>query len=643
MVNSLLVWAVLLGSLVPGSTQGRPLRSRSTAPKRFLDATSKQTASDATEPITVVSLIEGEANLSKLDIAITAAGLVDTLSIPAFPYTFFAPTNEAFEAADKGGFVTKLLSPAWKAHLRAFVKAHISRGKFAILASNLTDNMAISTFGTFYVPGETVKATVSENGVASLSGLSFNESTIIESDLVADNGVVHKVDKVFMPATLTRNIFETANAMNGYIDTIVTLITMADFEDTLRHDIVTIFCPSNAAFESLSSKHTGELWADPDRIKHIISNHIVDGVWAKDRLDNGLVLTTRADEQMTFSVGSGYFADHSVNGAVLEVTDVIGSNGIVHIVDAVLFPTGESDSEAPLPSEETPPCSLCKADEQVARPETIVQVPDGLVEGVTEATCSSADAALQNNPAEFPPEMCVQVREIFKNDCGCVPRDPSVGYDCSVCGSGKTISKPDAVVDLPEGVLQGFSRATCSLMNAAVVENPSLFTEQKCLDLRDLYEGDCGCISVEDVTATEAPASQPAAPVPVPLPVPPTTENTDDYSYCSICEPGKEIRKPDKVIVIPAGFIVDDVSFATCALLERGLVANPGAVDKNLCDSLRGFYSDPCRCRRIKVEEQPQPSPTAAPTKEKSYARILLSPSRAVVVVSGAIVALSLL
>ena len=555
---------------------------------------------------TIVEVVGAEENLSSMSSYISASGLVDLLSRPAFPYTLFAPTNEAFDEAD--GFVSQLQSPDWKAHLRAFVKAHIYRGPAAILAVNITDGMVIPTFGSFYMRGDDVMASVNEeNGTIALYGEAFNESVVVEADLLAGNGVVHKVDRVFIPKSLTLDIFETTSGFNGDVDTARALVTMVGLEETLRTETLTVFFPTNAAFEALSSEYTSELLDDLDRLNLTISNHIIRGVWHKDMLTEGLQLTSLAGENMTFSVGTGYFADHLVNEAILQATDLVASNGIVHIVDSILFPRNESDTAPPA---EEPSCSICVPGMVVSKPDKIVLIPDGFIDGLTEGTCDVADFALRNNPSGVLPAVCGQLQANFKEDCGCIPRNFSTGFNCSVCEPGLFLSKPDAVVDIPEGITEGFSQATCGLMNSAVMENPSLFTEETCTTLRELYRDECGCIiSLED-TPTAAPNEEAPS-----TEAPPVAEGG-----CTICEPGKEIRKPDRVVVIPAGFILEDDSFATCALLERALIANPDTVDTGLCIALRDFYKEPCKCRTIKVEE-PQPSPpTSTPTTDTSSA-----------------------
>ena len=168
-----------------------------------------------------------------------------------------------------------------------------------------------------------------------------------------------------------------------------------------------------------------------------------------------------------------------------------------------------------------------------------------------------------------------------------------------------SLSKPNATVQIPEGFVEGIKEATCSVVDSAVLNNPGQVTAELCVELRELYADDCGCMPFEGPTA--APSVR----------LPP--ERVD--GACSVCIPGKEIRKPDTVVAIPEGFISDEITFATCDLLERALLANPDEVDDELCQSVREFYKEPCRCRDKKPDEENDPEPTMAPDTSSGSSR----------------------
>ena len=537
------------------------------------------TESPTQEMNTVVSAVVREENLSSLEAAVIAAGLVTILNRPG-PYTVFGPTDEAFAVADQDGYVTKLLTPDWKVHLAALLRFHVHSGN--VLSAGITDGMEVSTI---LAQSEALVASVA-NGAVSFSSDAFEDSTVVEADLVADNGVVHKVDKVFIPKQLTMSLFATAEGFDGFSN-VIGMVVAAGLEPVLREDIVTIFAPGNNAFDNLPPEFLGEVAADPDKMSRVLRNHVVEGIWYKERLVDGLVLTSLIGESLTVKLGTGPFADLQINDAFVEIADIVASNGVAHVINILIIPPDAVPTSAPAPTPSMPTpttpvtedtCSVCTPENVLSKPGAIVQIPEGIIEGVTEGACSLVDTVVRTNPDLITAEQCEEIREMYEDDCGCIPRTPTF-FQCSVCEPGKILTKPDVIVQLPEGVIEGFDEASCAIVNSAVVNNPSLVTEEVCNDIRDLYRDDCGCVDDPN-----APGPSPTAP-------------SENGGVCTICPAGQEVTNPDTVVSVPPDFVVNGVSFATCELLGQALAANSSAVDPASCSQLQSFYSTPCGCQ----------------------------------------------
>lgn len=145
---------------------------------------------------TIVQNASKARNLTTLVAAVSAAGLVDTLS-SAGPFTVFAPTNEAF-AALPAGTVENLLKPENKATLTKILTCHVVSGKVmakAVMGMVKDDGGAhsVKTVGgctlTFKIKGKKVTVTDETGGVAVVS----------QADVVQSNGVVHVINKVLLP------------------------------------------------------------------------------------------------------------------------------------------------------------------------------------------------------------------------------------------------------------------------------------------------------------------------------------------------------------------------------------------------------------------------------------------------------------
>jgi uncharacterized surface protein with fasciclin (FAS1) repeats len=114
--------------------------------------------------------------------AVKAAGLADTLK-GAGPYTLFAPNDAAF-AKLPAGTVDALLKDIPK--LKKILTYHVVAGK--VMAADVSKLKSAAT-----VEGSDVKIDIS-------NGVKINDSKVTTADVAADNGVIHIIDTVLMPA-----------------------------------------------------------------------------------------------------------------------------------------------------------------------------------------------------------------------------------------------------------------------------------------------------------------------------------------------------------------------------------------------------------------------------------------------------------
>ena len=145
-------------------------------------ATANKANGDIVETVTGPDM----RDLTTLVTALNAAGLVDLLKAPG-PFTFFAPTNEAF-ARLPGGRLDDLLKPENKPELRAILLYHVHQGD-AVLAGDMR-TMPLSTLNG--APLQVVG-----NG----KNITVNDVKVIKSDVLTTNGVIHWVDQVLVPTT----------------------------------------------------------------------------------------------------------------------------------------------------------------------------------------------------------------------------------------------------------------------------------------------------------------------------------------------------------------------------------------------------------------------------------------------------------
>ncbi len=120
--------------------------------------------------------------------------------------------------------------------------------------------------------------------------------------------------------------------------TLVSAVTAAGLVETLKGaGPFTIFAPTNAAFAALPAG-TVESLLTPEKkadLTSILTYHVVAGnVMAADLTDGQKVKTLQGAE-LTVSIKDGKVM---INGANVTAADLKGSNGVIHVIDAVLMP-----------------------------------------------------------------------------------------------------------------------------------------------------------------------------------------------------------------------------------------------------------------------------------------------------------------
>ncbi|MBG1243949.1 fasciclin domain-containing protein [Nostoc sp. NZL] len=130
----------------------------------------------------IIDTATNNGSFKTLVAAIQAAGLVDTLKGDG-PFTVFAPTDEAFNKLP-AGTVDALLQDIPK--LKKILTYHVVSGK--VLAADVAKLKTAKT-----VEGSDVKIDAS-------NGVKINDATVAAADVAADNGVIHVIDTVLIPA-----------------------------------------------------------------------------------------------------------------------------------------------------------------------------------------------------------------------------------------------------------------------------------------------------------------------------------------------------------------------------------------------------------------------------------------------------------
>ncbi|PKH67885.1 beta-Ig-H3/fasciclin [Flavobacterium sp. ALD4] len=144
----------------------------------------------------IVGVAAANADFSTLVTAVTAAGLVETLSGDG-PFTVFAPNNAAF-AKLPAGTVESLLKPESLEKLQAVLTYHVVAGKFDAATVIDAINKNNGKYSVTTVQGGTIVLSLND-GKVMLTDANGGTATVILADVAASNGVIHAIDTVVMP------------------------------------------------------------------------------------------------------------------------------------------------------------------------------------------------------------------------------------------------------------------------------------------------------------------------------------------------------------------------------------------------------------------------------------------------------------
>ena len=153
--------------------------------------TQTQPAEQAEKVTTIVDAAAANPSFTTLVTAVKAADLAGVLSDTTKKYTVFAPTNDAF-AKLPAGTVETLLKPESKATLSGILTYHVVAGE--VFAKDLSNGQKVTTVNGAQLTVELM------DGKAMLVDAKGGKSTITQTDLKTDNGVIHVIDTVVMPS-----------------------------------------------------------------------------------------------------------------------------------------------------------------------------------------------------------------------------------------------------------------------------------------------------------------------------------------------------------------------------------------------------------------------------------------------------------
>ncbi len=276
----------------------------------------------------IVATAIGAGQFKTLVAAVQAAGLVEALQGKG-PFTVFAPTDAAFAKLPPGTVEGLLKDPKALANILLY---HVVPGE--VKAAAVKDGLVAKT-----LQGSTVAFKVMDGKVM------INGANIVATDVMASNGVIHVIDSVILPpaapaapattVAVSKDIVATAIGA-GQFKTLVAAVQAAGLVEALQGEgPFTVFAPTDAAFAKLPPGTVEGLLKDPKALANILLYHVVPGEVKAAAVKDGLVAKTLQGSTVAFKVMDGKVM---INGANIVATDVMASNGVIHVIDSVILP-----------------------------------------------------------------------------------------------------------------------------------------------------------------------------------------------------------------------------------------------------------------------------------------------------------------
>jgi transforming growth factor-beta-induced protein len=290
-------------------------------------ATPEPTPVPTEAPKTIVDIALADGRFTTLVAALQAANLVETLQGDG-PFTVFAPTDDAFDALP-AGTLDSLLLPENKQQLTDILLYHVVSGK--AMAADVVNLTSATT-----VLGKDVSIKVDMGSVY------LNDSVmVIITDIEASNGVIHVIDAVLLPPADVVDIVDTAIA-DGRFTKLVAALQAAELVETLKGEgPFTVFAPTDDAFAALPAGTLDSLLLPENKqqLTDILLYHVVSGKVMASDVVNLTSAPTVLGKNVSIKVDMGnVYLNETVK---VIITDIETTNGVIHVIDAVLLPQSD--------------------------------------------------------------------------------------------------------------------------------------------------------------------------------------------------------------------------------------------------------------------------------------------------------------
>jgi uncharacterized surface protein with fasciclin (FAS1) repeats len=288
----------------------------------------------------IVQVAASNPQFSTLVALVKKAGLAGALS-KGKGTTVFAPTNAAFAYLKAHDPATYSAATTNAAVLKKVLTYHVV-GKKILAPAAIAAAKANAKVTT--LEGEKIALSLAGRKIK-LNGA----ATVVVPNVMASNGVIHVINRVLVPPSLTKAPAPTQSILqlaagNPAFSTLVSLVQKAGLAEALSGPgPFTIFAPTNEAFQKLAAAAPATyqaVVADPALLTKVLTYHAVAGAikspQALSVAQQGGSVTSLEGEPISLSlVGGKLTLDRS---STVVTADILATNGVIHVIDTVLVP-----------------------------------------------------------------------------------------------------------------------------------------------------------------------------------------------------------------------------------------------------------------------------------------------------------------
>lgn len=287
----------------------------------------------------ILQTIQSDVQFATLAKAIKITGLETTLS-GTTKYTLFAPTNSAFLELGITSASLDNQTPAQITDLKNILLNHVVND--TKLSSSLATGY-VKTNANFGTTTSKISMFISVTGTTTKTVTLNDDAVVTMADKTASNGVIHTVDTVITIPTIVDHALA-----NPGVSTLVTLVTSAPQAQVLAAlngatsaSPLTVFAPTNDAFTAATTGSGFAVGASDAAKTAVLLYHAVNGNILAGTLTENQEVTTASTQKFNITlVGGAQIIDKSSPSvkSKIVVTDIQGSNGVIHVIDKVLQP-----------------------------------------------------------------------------------------------------------------------------------------------------------------------------------------------------------------------------------------------------------------------------------------------------------------